>query len=276
MPALQDAYGAIQEAASSALQSGGLRDVGSVALTGAGMGMGLRGLLGLLSLARRNIVKPQTSVPAPTEIDIPAEVEEEKKADALGFLKGDDASSKSGMPWYIPALLGGGALGAAGGYKGMDWLLDRRRKKEIDDQLADAKAEYEQALSEATGGRKLAADASLTRDLDTIFDAVEKQGMEKEATFADSAGKATGIYGLYGLSSALAAAVATYSWGKKRRRKEILEKARKKRLRDRYRRQPSSILASSVPATNSEDPLAKEDPLKPAPSLDSQENELEL
>lgn len=231
----QGFYNAVQEATSQQLRHQALGNLGTLAVVGAGVGAGSRGLLGLLQLAHRNSRKPEPTIPPPLAIDLPlAEQEEEKVGGVSDFMRGDYAQSIAGIPWAIPAHVAAGAGGLAGGWTLMDYLLDKRRKGELQSELDKAKGDYEVALS---NGMKTAEEGSLAADLDKLYDAVEK----RSSSFADMAGQATGMYGLYAGTSGLAGALMAYQWGKKRQRKALIEKALKERRRKRFQSQPSAL-----------------------------------
>jgi hypothetical protein len=49
-------------------------------------------------------------------------------------------------PWHLPGLVGGMALGGAGGWKLVDWLADKHRHNTQDAELRDAENEYMTAI----------------------------------------------------------------------------------------------------------------------------------
>lgn len=203
-------------------------------MVGLGAGAGARGLAGLVEMARRNLTKPPKSTPAPVPVDVP--FEENKEASTLDFLKGDYAQSVSGVPWAIPAAVGGGVAGLAGGWSLMDYLLDKRRKGDLDAELDTAKRDYESALAN-NAHHKLAGDATIAKELDELYDEMTK----KADQWTDMLGQGAGLYGLYGGVSGLTAAMLAYNWGKKRQRKALIDRALKDRKRRRFASQPSAL-----------------------------------
>jgi len=253
-------YDAVQHVTAKALQRKALAGAGTAALAGLGTGAGLRGILGLLEMSRQGAQPPQAQAPT-GQIEVP--VDDEKIAALADFLKGDYAKSTSGVPWAIPAAVGAGAAGAYGGWKGIDALLEQRRKGELEAELEKAKMDYEAALS---------GDTKLAEDLDELYDHVEKQAVSA----SDAAGTATGLYGVYGGTSALLAAIMAYQYGKKRQRRSLLEAAQEKRRRQRFARQPVPIQVRPVPKQHEQDPLqASKSPFQAAPSLDEREDQLD-
>lgn len=105
---------------------------------------------------------------------------------------------KAQLPWYLPAV-GLGAVGAGlAGYKGMDWLLNKKRKMDLNAELDDAKAEYQQALLDMYDPQRVkllkagsAADA-LNRDLDALAAAVVGREKRADETWTDWAGRHLG------------------------------------------------------------------------------------
>jgi len=252
-------YDAVQHVTAKALQRKALANAGTAALAGLGTGASLRGILGLLEMSRQEAQPPVRETPK--QIEVP--VDDEKLAGLADFLKGDYAKSTSGVPWAIPAAVGAGAAGAYGGWKGIDALLEQRRKGELDDELEKAKREYEEALS---------GETKLAEDLDELYDEVEKQAVSP----SDAAGTATGLYGVYGGAAALLAAIAAYQYGKKRQRRSLLEAAQEKRRRSRFARQPVPMQVRPVPKQHEQDPLqASKSPFQAAPSLDEREDQLD-
>lgn len=233
-------YDAVQAASAKQLQHQALSNAGMLGAVGLGVGAGGRGIAGLLQLVSRNMKKQPRSLPKPITIDLPIhETEEEPKTASMSdFLKGDYAQSVSGVPWAIPAAIGAGTAGVAGGWKAMDYLMDKRRKGDLDIELDKAKKEYEQALEE-NNHLKTAGFNKVAQALNTLCDTIE----QKTASMADGLGTAAGLYGLYGGVSGLAAATLAYNWGKKRQRKAIVERALKERRKRRFNSQPATVYA---------------------------------
>ena len=246
-------YDAVQRVTAKALQRKALANAGTVALAGLGSGAGLRGLIALMEMSQSG-AKPGGNSLAAGRTSMPQDPSKEKTASLAEFLRGDYAKSVAGVPWAIPAAVGAGAAGAYGGWRGIDELLDRRRKGELDEELEEAKREYEAAL---------AGEGKLAQDLDTLYDEVEKQ-----AAVSDAAGTAAGLYGLYGGTSALVAALMAYQWGKKRQKRQLLEAAQTKRRRRRYAGQPIPVQVTPVPKREHPEPLESDDSkIHAAPSL---------
>lgn len=161
---------------------------------------------------------------------------QQKGAGVADFLKGEYAQSVSGVPWAMPAAVGAGAAGLMGGWSAMDYLLDKRRKGDLQAELEKAKEEYEAALMASTAG-KTAAEGTLARDLDDLFDEMTK----KASSWADLAGRGAGAYGIYGGLAGLTTALLAYNWDKKRQRRALIDKALKERRKRRFSQQPAAM-----------------------------------
>lgn len=240
-------YNAVQVAAAQQLQNQALRNALSLGAVGLGAGAAGRGLQGLMQLVNRNVTKPKKLTPAAVPVDIPMQEEEvePKMAGMSDFLQGNYAQSVGGVPWAIPASVGAGLAGGYAGWNAMDYLLDKRRKGDLDAELEQAKQEYESALMANSHG-KMAADGTLAADLDRLYDAVSEKkaeaASEKTATsMADWAGFGLGNYGLYAGASGAAGAMLAYNWAKKRQRRALIEKALKERRKRRFSSQPAAM-----------------------------------
>lgn len=77
------------------------------------------------------------------------------------FLAGHYADRIAGIPWFGPAAVGIGAIGGYGGYKLVDSLVNRERKKDLQAEVDDAKHELMNELH--TGYKHASEDTSLAR-----------------------------------------------------------------------------------------------------------------
>jgi len=157
-------------------------------------------------------------------------------------------------------MLLGGLAGVYGGWKGVDSVLDKRRKSDSQAKLDAAKADFQKALLESYDGPvnfKVAGDdqwAKIGQDLVRLHAELDKlAGLSDYLPSADTMGGVAGSYGgYYALPAALIAGYAAYGSGKRGQRRVALQKAIENRKRERERQQPSQIFATPVPVTQSE------------------------
>lgn len=216
-----------------------------IGLGGLGLGAGARGLLGARDLlfGGRNRLGYAPPVPARLPVPIPeiVEDEEEEPLRKAAALVSKEAQTRAGINWWqVPASTALGMGGVAGGWKLMDAILDSRRRVEMDQELADAQSEYEEALRDQY-------EAALTKRgaLDDVFEkfaALEKQGFD----WRDLWPLALGTYATAVGATTTAGALGGYHWAKARGRKRRLEEAlqRRKRLASG---QPEPLYAYPVP-----------------------------
>jgi hypothetical protein len=254
----QDPVEAMEQAVSGGLQSQALGNIGKVALFSAGIGGAARGAMGLYNVLKRNVVDPKPTrhvamMPLPIPDDV-ENVEQEKRGGVMGFLfNNPGATSVEGLPYYRPAVMMGGLAAGYGGWKGVDAVLNQRRKADIDDDVEQARSEFQQALLgqyKKPGQAKEAADAEMVKlaaDLDALYDLFEKQAsFYGIPTNAEDFGQLAGSYGMYAAPSALIAGYAAYKAGDKRTRRDVLEKALKLRRARRQAVQPAELYATPV------------------------------
>lgn len=198
-----------------------------VLLTALGAGAAIRGAKGLTSVLSPRSDSFSAKAP-PSSVDMPvlySSKEEEKEAiDAFD------------NPYTLPGLLLGAPLAFYGGWKGVDALVDKQRRKKVEDELSDAKEEYRKAL---LGSYKQSSDNQSTGDyLDACF--------EKKA-FLDRLGNlGKGLALTYGIGAPLAAYAFVDSKMKNASKRKILEKALRERARRRALQQPSELYAIPV------------------------------
>lgn len=186
---------------------------------------------------------------------------------AGSFLGGDSATTKSGIPWYGPAMMLGGLGGLALGWKGMDSIIDKQRKQSMEDELDSARGEFHDALLGQYDKpvslhpeliKKKASDDTMVKvgeALDELYDRflsemhkTETQPMSKQALdLSNLAGQAAGGYGMYAGLSGLLTGALVYDKMSKRSRRSVLESALKKRQRRRFMQQPTEIYAQPEP-----------------------------
>jgi hypothetical protein len=250
---------AVQGMAGQQLKSDALGDVGNLALATLGLGAGARGAVGLYNLLRNRPVNTRSGpaeLPLPIPVAAPpAEEEEEKLA---GFLSGDAASTKGGLPWYGPAMMLAGMTGLGAGWKGVDMLLDSRRQKQREEELNKARSDFNNALLAqydqpvtGLGTLKAASDDAQTmqkvaEELDVLYDQFAA-AFTKQADLGNIAGMATGGYGMYAGLSGLLAGAMVFDKIRKRSRANVVNKALQRRERRTFQQQPPEVYAVPEP-----------------------------
>ncbi len=240
------------EAASGLLKQDLMKNLGSLGLTALGVGAGARGIMGLYNLMRRRSVGSNMRQVKPVPVDVPYPVKQKQASfEAVKkFFGGDYAQTMGQIPWAMPAAAAVGLGGVGLGWTALDGVLDKRRKAQVEDEVATARQEFDQALMSQFDKPKTAAE-ELSVELDKMFDAAQQTTPEKRAFLEEAAGPLGSIAGagmtVAGLGS-LAAAMAVYNAVKKRNNDSILESAQKRRQRRNYTLNPTPLWARPVPA----------------------------
>lgn len=161
--------------------------------------------------------------------------------------------------WGVPATYGAvpAALGALyGGYKLTDYILDKRRKATIDQELAAAQKAYDQAIA---GQDKQAASVIVDDMFDRMADIATTESADTVKQ-ANAGQMLLGGYGLYGVLSSLAAGIPSYKFFENRSKREMIAKALRQRQEKKFGQGIRPIYAYSDDADNKEDanPLSLE------------------
>lgn len=256
-----------------------IQNVLASALAAAGAGAGVRGLQGLGELVGRATRKPVPSLSAPALVPVPTQYprRDEKRANVKTASPPAPKLPPASAPYSFrqltdvnpmyPTALGIGMIGGGlGGYKLIDWLLNKRRKEELDSELQAAKQEYTNVLM-----NKNSEYDRLHNALDALYERLEKSA---EPDAVSSANEFMGFpFGQEALSAYLALATAAgglgflggHSYGKARSERAKVETAQKERLRSMSERMPPPLLAYHDP--QGADLVESEPPRKAAPSL---------
>ena len=228
------------------LPSQGSQDAGNVIKTlllALGIGAAGRGLVGGYNMIDRKLHPRKPKYPGavmtamPYESDEPVEKTAEPGATWPQILHG---------ALYGTAVTAAGMGGAYGGWKGIDAILDRRRKGEDDDEVEEAREEFNKALLDTTRKPKMAADASpgekLGAALDELYDV-----WEKRADLKDWLAQLAGGYGMYAVGTGSIAGMLTYDHFNKQSKRKALEAAMALRQKRDYLAHPSQIMAVPEP-----------------------------
>jgi hypothetical protein len=168
--------------------------------------------------------------------------------EAKGLWQGEMAKDQWSIPWAMPAAAGAATAGAFGGWRLMDYLLGKQRRKERQQDLVHAKKDYEESLLE-----QQLAKRAVSVDLDRLFDAWEKHAavIEKSALLpsGDTVGQLLGAYLLAAGAGAAYTGKKTYDWVKRRQPSELLRKAQIRHRRELAASRPTPIYARPVPLT---------------------------
>ena len=242
----------LQANANKQLQSSAKNDILKAVLIAGGLGAGMRGISGL----SRMFSPGQRPVPSRT-VDMPVMYPRDEEEDQEKVAKNSDATSKIGLNYYLPGMLLGAPLAFAGGWSGVDAILDKQRLKKTDAELDEAKEEYQRAL---LGAYKRGSDAGDPLSvLDEVFDGhYDKQAEEPEVSpgffedlFRNYApnlpGAATGLAAAYAIPAGIGGYAVVDSIMKKRSKRALLDKAMKERARRHAMQQPAELYAIPTP-----------------------------
>lgn len=205
----------------------------------AGVTFGARSLAALVSQANRNLYPKNYASPYASIVSLPStpepEEEQKKVADVksslLDFLKGQNATTVSGVPWAIPAVAAAVPTGAYAGYHFADWLADKQRMAALDSELDDEKKQFREALTT----KKPQAKTKLAMAVCRLEELLEKHAartgtaVKKAESLADLLGTYTGLYGAYAGTAGLVSGKAMFDAVRKNQRGAMLREALKKR-----------------------------------------------
>lgn len=267
----------LQQELQGQLRSEAFKDILAAGLLAGSLGAGARMLTGANYLFgrpapvsnRRNSLPVAIGLPTPV-YDNPAVKEKSEnnldrvalKAAGIGSWlsdlgKGNMAVQKDEIPWYLPAVVGTGIVGAGGGYYMADKLLDKKRKADLQSEVDAAREQFRTALMNSYDPRKIptaklaeAEEPDLGVELDKLADAfgITDDTTEKTATWGGrTAGSALGIYGAMAVPAALLAGLASYRYTKARSSDTLLQEALKRRQREQALRRPPEVIAVHEP-----------------------------
>lgn len=161
-------------------------------------------------------------------------------------------TQKGGLWWYMPSMLGAAGAGVVGGWKLIDTILDRRRRKEIEDEVDESQRSFRSAL---TSQYKEGSDSELGGALDELYAKLQKSADLNPATWfsPDTKGKAMGAYATYAIPSALLGYMVVKGLADKGSRAKILEKAQRRRALKQQRSRPAELYAVPTPIEEEEE-----------------------
>jgi hypothetical protein len=246
LPTLQggnSATAATQQHLNAKLRTDVNKNIIRALMLGAGGGAAIRGAAGLSNMMSEpsRIPSTQRVVDMPVSYPVEKEKSKEKRAD------NDKATSSIGLDYYIPSMILGTSAATYGGWKGIDALLDRQRHKQTNEELEDAKQEYEKSL---LGAYKKATDAALDRAFAPYDKSAGFVGTVKDtfnSVFPNVSGAAKGLGLTYLLSAGPAGYMVVDDMMKKNSKRALLHKAMQERARRQAMVQPPEIYATPQP-----------------------------
>jgi hypothetical protein len=159
------------------------------------------------------------------------------------------APSFADLPWGIPGLAAAAVGGGLAGHALAGVPLEAARKKEEEDELAEAKRRYETALAPGGGSAlaKLAAAAPHAGDPRAAGYALADRllAAQKRAGLAERAG---GLWMLTAGTAAALAGVGAYNWRRSNSPDKALEEALRRRREQLHAAAPPPLVAVPVPA----------------------------
>ena len=160
-------------------------------------------------------------------------------------------TSKPGLWWYMPSMLGAGALGGYGGWKLIDHILDKRRRKEIDDEVDESRNEFQEAL---VSQYKEGSDSKLGVALDELYAKMNKEAFDINSIVSpDTRGRALGAYATYAIPSSILGYLLVKGLTDKGSRGKILAKAQQRRALKQQQARPAELYAVPVPIDEEEE-----------------------
>ena len=165
-------------------------------------------------------------------------------------------TSKTSLPWYMPAMLSAGLVGGVGTWKVIDHILDQRRRKELEDEVTTSRDEFQNAL---VSQYKQGSDSELGVALDELYLKMQKAAkltdyLDPRNYLSDNQkGMFTGMYGTYAIPSALLSFLAIKKMTDKGSRRKIMEKAQRQRALKQQRARPAELYAVPSPIEEEEE-----------------------
>jgi hypothetical protein len=235
-----------------------LGDILKLTLAGTGVGMGIRSILGFRDMLAKNVEKRRRSAhPAVIDVGVPRYTEEREKVakiywppktnvtirekpTMLDRFLGRNTDKFWAKPWAPGAAVLLPAAGLYGGYKFIDYVMNKIHQKEREKELEGAKEDYRKALVQqyTTDSIKSAEDVELAKDLDELAGHIKRALSWSELIQGIAAGYIP-------LAAILAGGtgLAAYNWTKSQSPEERLANAIKQRERLRWAARPPEIYA---------------------------------
>ena len=247
-----------------------LRNMASLGLQSLGLGAAVRGAVGLSHMFDRDVNQEEVS---PGNVEMPVMLHSRKKKPVVKAGDVDNAipTEPIGIRWYAPGMAASAGLGAIGGWKGVDLIMDNQRKKKTEAELAQARQEYQNALMSSYKTAEDSIGYEVGRQLDRLYDLMLKNGRDEsivgsfvkslgrsaykgvgdlnqafDKEFPNAKGMGVGAYGLYALPAAVTSYSLVDSMMRKGNRRDTLAKAMRERARRQAAMRPTEIYAVPV------------------------------
>ncbi len=234
---------ALRQQVNKQMQNDAIKDILKTVVLSAGAGAAFRGAMGFSDFS-------QVSKKGPRVVEMPVIYPKEKdkkpvKPEKTAIDSNSRATAPYGLDYYLPSLLVGAPLAAYGGWKGVDFLLNKVRERESKAKLEASKKKYEEAL---LGAYKTATDDYLDRAFvgyvqKVAFDPIGAATDAFNSTFPNASGLSKGLALTYLLSSVPAGYYLVNKAIKKNSRNKILEEAIEERARRQALAQPPELYA---------------------------------
>lgn len=246
---------AIKQLRRSAVNKDLLEKMKNLLMLGAGAGAAGTGLYQL----GKQVAEDSQTIDPPYLSAEPIHLRQRAKS---AFASLNEATSGTGARgvedlWYAyPALAGSAAAGIGAGVAGTSLLIKKLRERALDQELEEAKMEFESALR-GEPSRKQASDEdarSLRVSIDRLYAAASRLGLDKRG--ADSAqlmGRGLGLYALFAALSGGLGAASGYNHARKDRKSEFIEAASRERMARRLKEDPPRPVAVLDPIEEEED-----------------------
>lgn len=171
----------------------------------------------------------------------------------------DSVGNPINAPLMYPMSLGASAAGIGAGWKLTDWLMDRRRTAQTDEDLNKAKQDFQAALiaqAQASRVKRAAHDEPISDKLDRLYDLFEKRAAN-DSNLMDWVAGPVGMYQMAAGTLAAGAGYGTYQWARNRSQSKLLQKALQERARRMWQQslQPVSVVPVRVPRKDQPDEL---------------------
>lgn len=263
------------------LRSEALKNVLTIAGLSALAGGTIRGLVGAPYLFGTQPSGSAGTALSPATVNIPYPVvvkKNRKPAPPMNVIKTSEVESQyNQIPWYYPLLMGASLPAFYGGYKGVDYLMDRYRKSQLQADEEQARREYEQALLEGypaahvpkvQSAPKLASEALLEEGAAALekLAAQYVQATSAPPAAPPASGSAPtpvkqafpsipGLYGALATVLGLSSGALMYNYARDRSSSKLVQEAIRQRERQRWATRPPEVFAVPTPVK-----IVKEDP----------------